>query len=65
MQIGFCIPPERLSGLLGPKAEKALTGPKLGLLVVSIGLHSPELKKKKKMHNDIINILVKSDGEDD
>lgn len=44
MQIGFCIPPERLSGLLGPKAEKALTGPKLGLLVVSIGLHSPELK---------------------
>lgn len=61
MQIGFCIPPERLSGLLGPKAEKALTGPKLGLLVVSIGLHSPELKT----HNDIINILVKSNGEDD
>lgn len=35
--------PERLSGLLGPKAEKALTGPKPGLLVVSIGLQSPEL----------------------
>lgn len=35
--------PERLSGLFGPKAEKALTWLKLGLLVESTGLQSPEL----------------------
>lgn len=51
--------------VVGSKSRESINWTKTGAAGGVYWAPQSRAKKKKKMHNDIINILVKSDGEDD